>query len=80
MEEELTLEQVDALEDRFDIWSGDIALAFARHQARVEGGEIYTQVDGEDGRPMYLKGVHIVNRTGVYGVRIPKRGGEQCTQ
>lgn len=76
MQEELTLEQVDKLEDRFDTFEGDLALALARRLMKFEGGEIYTQVDGEDGKPVYLRGVHAVNRTGVYGVRILGKGGK----
>jgi hypothetical protein len=72
MEDKLTLEQVDALGDEFYVWFGDLALALAKYYAKVMGGEIYTQLNDEDGNPVYLKGIHSVNRTGVYGVRIPK--------
>ncbi len=35
--------------------------------AKKTGGQIYTQVDGDQDR-MYSKGLHFVNRTGIYEV------------
>lgn len=39
----------------------------ARDYAEKTGGRIYTQVDGDTDR-IYSKGVHYVNRTGIYAV------------
>ncbi len=42
---------------------------------------IYTQVDTDSGDRVYLKGIHFVNRTGVYMVAIPNEGSfvvERC--
>jgi hypothetical protein len=38
-----------------------------RQYAQKTGGQIYTQVDGDDDR-MYSKGLRFVNRTGLYEV------------
>jgi len=43
----------------------------ARMIAEAVGGQVYTQVDGEDDR-FYEKGFHLVNRTGVYAVVVPE--------
>lgn len=72
MEEELTFKQIDALEDDFYIFSEDSSLDAATTIADILDGQIYTQIDGEEAR-IYLKGVHIVNRTGTYAVRIPSK-------
>ena len=39
--------------------------------AEAVGGQVYTQVDGDDDR-YYKKGFHLVNRTGVYAVLVPE--------
>ena len=39
----------------------------ARGYAEKAGGQIYTQVDGYTDRT-YSKGIHYVNRTGIYAV------------
>lgn len=39
----------------------------AHDYAKKTGGQIYTQVDGDDD-VLYSKGIHYVNRTGVYAV------------
>lgn len=76
MEEELTLMQVDELGDGFIVLQGPSALKKAISRALDRSTQIYTQVDGEDGKPIYLRGIHTVNRTGVYGVRISRKGDE----
>jgi hypothetical protein len=39
----------------------------AKGYAEKTGGQIYTQVDGDTDR-IYSKGIHYVNRTGMYAV------------
>lgn len=70
--DEFTLAEVGQLADeRFQLFAGstnkDRSLAEAKHFKAEHGGWLYTQVDTEQG-PRYLKGEHVVNRTGVYGV------------
>lgn len=69
--DELTLEEADNLGDRFHLFAYSIdkrpALDRAKGFTEDVGGELYTQVDTEDGL-RYLKGIHIVNHTGVYAV------------
>lgn len=73
MEEELTLKQADNLEDTFITYIGDDALERAMLEVMLTGGQLYTQIYGEDNHVYYVKGLHIINRTGVYAVRIPRR-------
>ncbi len=40
--------------------------AAKKHWGKI-GGAIYTQVDGKHDR-VYSKGIHLVNRTGIYAV------------
>lgn len=79
--EELTLEQVDNLDDVFVVFMRSVEdkspLDRARDYMARSGGQIYTQVEGENGRPVYLKGIHAVNRTGVYAVRMPEEAVRQ---
>ena len=60
--EELSLGEMDELDSEvFD--DLDKAIEYAREH----GGQVYTQVDGEEDR-MYTRGVHVVNRTGIHAV------------
>jgi hypothetical protein len=43
-------------------------LDWAKEFAASNGGQVYTQVDADNDRVVYLRGVHLVNRTGVYAV------------
>lgn len=52
----------------------EYALGFTEEQAlklfdylhRCGRGQIFTQIDGERGETIYSKGIHVVNRTGIY--------------
>jgi hypothetical protein len=72
--DELTFDQFDMLkwddEKQFGL-SDDRALheiaKDVRTYAQVTGGQIYTQIDGEEDR-VYARGMHLVNRTGIWWV------------
>lgn len=60
-----TCDELDQIEDSPTFYSLKEAI---RNQAKF-GGTIYTQVDSEtDDSVIYVKGIHIVNRTGIYAV------------
>lgn len=67
--------------------SFDKDLRIAVKYAKKNGCQVYTEVDGDDGSYMYLRGCHLVNRTGVFaavrlsdGVPIRDSGqGRACT-
>ena len=60
--EELSLGEMDELVS--EVFDGlDKAIEYVKEH----GGQVYTQVDGEKDR-MYTRGVHVVNRTGMYAV------------
>lgn len=42
--------------------------AAAERRAKAIGGEVYTQVDADNGGIAYERGLHLVNRTGLYAV------------
>ena len=67
--EELSIEEVDNLED-FEYY-GLKDLEQALRWSKKLGGMLYTQVDSGMDR-VYLKGNHLVNRTGIYLVLIKK--------
>jgi len=46
--------------------SFDEDLRIAAAYAKKHGCQIYTEVDGDDGSYVYLRGSHLVNRTGVF--------------
>ena len=73
--EVLTMNQADEFGDKFIIFGIEEAselscLELAITYADLNNGQIYTQVDSEEDR-VYVKGAHIINRTGIYGILTP---------
>ncbi len=71
--DELTLDEFDAMfytgrakARQFGL-EKEASIAEVLQYAQKTGGQIYTQVDGEQDR-MYSKGLRFVNRTGIYEV------------
>ncbi|MGI0060912.1 MAG: hypothetical protein ACREBA_00495 [Nitrosotalea sp.] len=71
--DELTLDEFDemfytgkAKAKQFGL-DKDANIQEVREYAKKTGGQIYTQVDGDQDR-MYSKGLRFVNRTGIYEV------------
>ncbi|CAE6502305.1 conserved hypothetical protein [Candidatus Nitrosotenuis uzonensis] len=60
---ELDIDQLDAYSELYLFDN----LQEAKLCATNTGGQIYTQVDG-DPNILYSKGIHLVNRTGIYAV------------
>lgn len=71
MDDDLTLKQADELGSIFVTCLGRDARGKAILFQKMKGGVIYTQVDTENG-PVYMPGLHRVNRTGVYAVLLDK--------
>lgn len=44
-------------------------IANVKAEIKLNGGELYTIIDGEGDQIIYLKGVHLVNRLGYCAVR-----------
>lgn len=70
--EELTFDQFDKISWDYDQQFGldddkDMTPAEIEEFANKIGGKVYTQVDGENDR-VYVKGLHKINRTGIYEV------------
>lgn len=62
--DQLTIRQADRFKDFESFYELEEAMAYAAKT----GGQVYTQVDSGGDYPdrLYSKGVHLVNRTGVY--------------
>ncbi|MDE1813817.1 MAG: hypothetical protein KGH87_01100 [Thaumarchaeota archaeon] len=77
--DELTLDEFDDMpwikNKQFGLdWQANIKEM--KKYAEKIGGQIYTQVDGDNGK-MYSKGLRFVNRTGIYEV-VKLDGYEAC--
>ena len=66
--EELTMTKFENIDWKYTkMFENTDADDVERHSKRMHGSIIYTQVDA-DGEIVYLKGLNIVNRTGVWQV------------
>ena len=73
----LILDRIVGVGDEYEDSTGDVRAMAAMAHAKMVGGAVYTQVDGDDGGIVYERGLHLVNRTGVYAVaRMAANGGE----
>lgn len=64
----LILDRIVGVEDEYEDSTSDERARAAEAHARLIGGAVYTQVDDDNGGIAYERGLHLVNRTGVYAV------------
>lgn len=65
----LILDRIVGVADEYEDSTDDVRAQAAEAHARLIGGSVYTQVDDDGGSGIvYERGLHLVNRTGVYAV------------